>query len=217
MIPGFAGIGASWPPKSTQTGVVDGTPQVSAAAAREAPAPGASVAAPPQREGGPTSRPVRVASDPTASGPGARRDVRARDARRACGSRRAGAPARSRRGGARARGARPARRRRRGPRAGRGPTRTARAPSASAFRTSVPRRMPPSRSTSIRPSTASTTSGSASIVAATPSSWRPPWFETTIAAAPCSHASVRVLGGDDPLQHDRQPRERREPLDVAPT
>ena len=42
----------------------------------------------------------------------------------------------------------------------------------------------------MRPSTASTISGSASSVAATPSSWRPPWFDTTSAAAPCSHASL---------------------------
>jgi hypothetical protein len=50
----------------------------------------------------------------------------------------------------------------------------ARAPSASAFSVSVPRRTPPSISTGTRPATASTTSGSASRLAATPSSWRPP-------------------------------------------
>ena len=50
--------------------------------------------------------------------------------------------------------------------------------------------MPPSTSTSIRPSTASTTSGSASIVAGAPSSWRPPWLETITPAAPCSQASA---------------------------
>src|SRR5581483_7450222 len=75
------------------------------------------------------------------------------------------------------------------PQSGGRPTSTAAAPSASAFTTSVPLRTPPSTSTSTRPSTASTTSGSASIVAETPSSCLPPWFETTIAAAPCSHAS----------------------------
>src|SRR3990170_154225 len=66
--------------------------------------------------------------------------------------------------------------------------RTALAPRASALRMSVPRRMPPSRRTSHRPCTASTTSGSASIVAGAPSSWRPPWFETMMPAMPWSRA-----------------------------
>ena len=34
----------------------------------------------------------------------------------------------------------------------------------------------------------STTSGSASSDAMAPSSWRPPWFDTTTADAPCSQA-----------------------------
>ena len=54
------------------------------------------------------------------------------------------------------------------------PIRTAFAPSASAFSTSVPRRTPPSSSTCARPSTASTTSSNTSIGAATLSSCRPP-------------------------------------------
>src|SRR6516162_5149646 len=40
--PGLAVIGALWPAKSTQTGVVEGPPQVSAATRRAAPPPGAS-------------------------------------------------------------------------------------------------------------------------------------------------------------------------------
>ena len=58
------------------------------------------------------------------------------------------------------------------------PASTARAPSARAMRTSTPP-TPPSSRTSQRWPTASTTSGSASRVAGTPSSCRPPWFETT--------------------------------------
>ncbi|OMH79259.1 hypothetical protein AX774_g7333 [Zancudomyces culisetae] len=54
------------------------------------------------------------------------------------------------------------------------PTNTAFAPSASALNTSVPLRTPPSISTGIFPSTASTTSATASIVAVTVSSCRPP-------------------------------------------
>src|SRR5438034_5212849 len=54
------------------------------------------------------------------------------------------------------------------------PTSTACAPSATARRTSTPRRTPLSSRISARPSTASTTGGSASIEAGTPSSWRPP-------------------------------------------
>ena len=51
---------------------------------------------------------------------------------------------------------------------------TARAPSASAFTTSLPRRTPPSSSTSISPPTASAMAGSARMVATEPSSELPP-------------------------------------------
>src|SRR5262249_28128600 len=65
------------------------------------------------------------------------------------------------------------------------PTSTARAPSASATRTSVPRRIPPSIMTSRASPAAATTSGSTASVAGASSSWRPPWFDTITAAAPC--------------------------------
>ena len=59
VTPGFGVIGALWPPKSTQSGVVDGTPQVSLTAEREAPAPGASTttAAPARKRNHFTARP----------------------------------------------------------------------------------------------------------------------------------------------------------------
>src|SRR5712691_1489629 len=91
------------------------------------------------------------------------------------------------------------------PQIGARPTSTARAPRASERRTSTPRRTPPSSSTSTRPSTASATSGSASIDAATPSSWRPPWFETTTAAAPCSTASRASSAVSTPLSTTGKP------------
>lgn len=41
--------------------------------------------------------------------------------------------------------------------------------------------------------------GNTSIVAWTPSSWRAPWFDTIIAAAPCSYACKAVLTVKTPL------------------
>ena len=73
------------------------------------------------------------------------------------------------------------------------------APSAIALSTSVPRRTPPSSSTSILPSTASTTSGSAEMAERTPSSWRPPWLETITASTPCCAASLASSGSRMPL------------------
>ncbi len=55
-----------------------------------------------------------------------------------------------------------------------------------AFTTSLPRRTPPSIKTSIWPFTAATISGSARREADTESNCRPPWFDTTTAAAPSS-------------------------------
>ena len=52
------------------------------------------------------------------------------------------------------------------------------APSASALTTSLPRRMPPSSSTSSWPPTASATAGSARMEAGVPSRLLPPWLET---------------------------------------
>src|SRR2546425_4695046 len=68
------------------------------------------------------------------------------------------------------------------------PTSTALAPRARALRTSLPRRTPPSISTSILPLTASTTSGRASSVPGAPSSCRPPWLETMMPSTPASTA-----------------------------
>ena len=97
------------------------------------------------------------------------------------------------------------------------PTSTARAPSASEMSTSVPRRIPPSTSTSISPPTAATTSGSASSEAGAASNWRPPWFETTIADAPCSTREPGVLGSEDPLEHEREPRPGHDPARDRPS
>ena len=96
------------------------------------------------------------------------------------------------------------------------PTSTASAPSASAIATSVPRRMPPSTITAPRPSTASTTSGRASAVAETQSSWRPPWLETTTPAAPCSTASPASSRGQHALDQHRDRALRGEILEVLP-
>ena len=63
------------------------------------------------------------------------------------------------------------------------------APSAIARIASMPVRMPPSNMISICEPTESTISGSTSIEDGAPSSWRPPWLETTIACAPVLAAS----------------------------
>ena len=129
-------------------------------------------------------------------------DVLRPRARRPSGSPSGAARRRAPRAAARAPAGRRPRRRRRAPRAAGGPASTAPAPSASAVATSVPRRMPPSSSTSSRSPTASTTAGSASIVGITPSSWRPPWFETTTPAAPCSAARTASVGLEHALDDD---------------
>src|SRR5712672_2606007 len=67
---------------------------------------------------------------------------------------------------------------------------TAVAPRASAFRTSVPRRTPPSMSTGMRPPTASTASTSTPIVACPLSSARPPWLETMRPSTPWRSESL---------------------------
>ena len=87
------------------------------------------------------------------------------------------------------------------------PTSTPRAPSASAMAMSRPRRTPPSTQTSVRPSTAATTS--ASDVDRRPgrrSSCRAPWLLTTIAVDAVLDREPRVLGGEDPLDDERQRR-----------
>jgi hypothetical protein len=42
----------------------------------------------------------------------------------------------------------------------------------------------------MRPPTAATTSGSASMLALTPSSMRPPWFDTTMPSTPASVLAI---------------------------
>ena len=54
--------------------------------------------------------------------------------------------------------------------------------------------------TSIRSPTASTISGSIRIELSAPSSWRPPWFDTTIASAPMSSARRASSGSRMPFR-----------------
>src|SRR6185437_1858142 len=68
------------------------------------------------------------------------------------------------------------------------PTSAARAPSAIALSTSVPRLTPPSTSTGTLEPAPSTTSARARIVGIAVSSWRPPWLDTIRASTPCSAA-----------------------------
>src|ERR1700674_2474823 len=67
------------------------------------------------------------------------------------------------------------------------------APSASARNTSWPVRTPPSNITSISEPTASATFGSMEIEDGAPSSWRPPWLDTTSAVAPVLVSVRRVV------------------------
>jgi len=86
---------------------------------------------------------------------------------------------------------------------------TACAPNASAFTTSVPRRMPPSTSTGTRPPTFSTTSGKASMVAGTVSRLRAPWFDTMIPETPAFTAVAASSGLRMPLSSTgRRAKER---------
>src|ERR1700733_16202008 len=82
---------------------------------------------------------------------------------------------------------------------------TARAPSASALTTSLPRRTPPSSKTSIWSPTASTTAGSARIDAGVPSRLFPPWFDTQIAETPASTALLASSTRITPLSMNRPP------------
>ena len=75
-----------------------------------------------------------------------------------------------------------------------------RAPSASARIMSAPVRMPPSNITSISEPTASTTRGSIEIDDGAPSSWRPPWLDTTIASAPVVTAILASSTSRMPLR-----------------
>jgi hypothetical protein len=64
---------------------------------------------------------------------------------------------------------------------------------------SAPLRTPESSSTGARPSTAATTPGSASSVAIAPSTWRPPWLETTMPSTPAASARRASSGCRMPL------------------
>ena len=70
---------------------------------------------------------------------------------------------------------------------------TARAPSASALTTSLPRRMPPSITTSTSSPTASAIEGSTRIGAGVPSMLLPPWLETESVVTPASRAAQGVV------------------------
>ena len=76
--------------------------------------------------------------------------------------------------------------------------------------------MPLSNSTVIRPPTAATISASASSDAIAPSTWRPPWFDTTMPSSPAVDRPPRVVGVQHALEQDRQPRARAQPRDVVP-
>ena len=92
----------------------------------------------------------------------------------------------------------------------------ARAPSASARMMSAPVRMPPSNSTSVSPPTASAIAGSAAIDDDAPSSWRPPWFDTTMASAPTFTAVLASSTSRMPLMISLPGQIDLEPLDVLP-
>ena len=109
--------------------------------------------------------------------------------------------------------ARPPRRARRH-RRGRSSRRARRAPARE--KCPAPVRTPPSNSTSVSPPTASAISGSAEIDDGAPSSWRPPWFDTTIASAPASTASRASSGVEHALDDELSRPEALDPFDVAP-
>ena len=64
--------------------------------------------------------------------------------------------------------------------------------------------------------TASTTSGRARRVAGAPSSWRPPWLETTTASAPASTARRASSADEDALDHHRAVEHLPDPGQVRP-
>ena len=79
------------------------------------------------------------------------------------------------------------------------PSSTVSAPSAIIRTTSSPLRIPLSARMAISPFTASAIAGSARAEESTPSSWRPPWLETTIPSAPKRTASRASSGSRIPL------------------
>ena len=79
------------------------------------------------------------------------------------------------------------------------PMSTAFAPSARYLSTSAPVRTPPSARSTPRPRTGLAISGNTSAAPGAWSSTRPPWLETTIAAAPASKAMTASSGVMTPL------------------
>src|SRR6516225_4658737 len=86
----------------------------------------------------------------------------------------------------------------------------------SALTTSEPRRNPLSTMMGMRPFTASTISGSASMVERPESSLRAPWLDTMIASMPLSAAMTGVLPGEDALDHDLHLGGVAQPLEELP-
>ena len=72
---------------------------------------------------------------------------------------------------------------------------------ARAFAISLPRRTPPSTSTSMRPPTASITAGKTSSALGALSSWRPPWFDSTMPSTPWTSARSASATESIPLTH----------------
>ena len=91
-----------------------------------------------------------------------------------------------------------------------------RAPRASALSTSWPERTPPSNSTSMRSPTAPAIAGSDAIEERAPSSWRPPWFETTMPSTPAAAASLASSTSRMPFSTSLARPQAAHPVDVAP-
>ena len=85
-----------------------------------------------------------------------------------------------------------------------------------ALTTSLPRRMPPSSSTSTWSPTASAIGGSARIGAGVPSRLLPPWLDTEIAVTPASTARCASSTRHDALEHERPAPLLAQPGDVVP-
>ena len=104
----------------------------------------------------------------------------------------------------------------RGPRCRGGRGRTASAPRASALMTSAPLRMPLSKRTVRSSPTASAIGARASSEAIAPSTWRPPWLETTIPSRPRRDRLAGVVDVLDALDQDRQRGQLAQPGEVVP-
>src|SRR3954454_4963677 len=86
---------------------------------------------------------------------------------------------------------------------------TALAPRATAFTPSLPRRTPPSSSTSTCSPTASATAGRARMAAGVPSRLLPPWLDTEIAVQPASTARLASSTRMTPLSMKGPPHSSR--------